>query len=263
MVTTGYKIADIGTDHGFVPISLVERKIIHSAIAMDVNDGPLEIAQKNIKNSGLSDVIKVRKSDGFESLSPSEVDCAILAGMGGHLIIKILSENWEVTRSLKECILQPQSEWEMVRGFLIEHGLRIIKEEMVKDSGKYYLIMKVTASHREEWLTENVSHQINYNEKCQGKSNVFLTNQNGKGQPDKTDINKRESNKWSKVELAYGKLLLESKNPILKEYLIKEINIKEKILEQLVKEDGEHIAWRRREVVEEIGLLNQGLERVE
>jgi len=216
MVTKDYKIADIGTDHGFVPISLIERKMIPFAIAMDVNQGPLEIAKDNITRAGLTDKIEVRQSDGFENLKPDEVDCAVIAGMGGNLIIKILYEQLQVTRSLKECIIQPQSEWKKMRGFLLEHNFAIIQEELVKDAGKYYLMMKVTA-------------------------------------------NKPERD-WNEVELAFGKLLIEHKNPVLLEYLQKEVNIKEGILEQLKEESGEHIEERKKEVSSEIKLLRRGLE---
>jgi len=154
MVTPGYKIADIGTDHGFVPISLIERSMIPSAIAMDVNDGPLAIAKENIHHAGLLDKVEIRQSDGLENLREHEADCAIFAGMGGNLIIKLLSDHWRITRSLKECILQPQSEWEKVRKFLLEHDLSIVQEVMVKDTGKYYLLMKVTANDSNEIWNE-------------------------------------------------------------------------------------------------------------
>ena len=216
MVTPGYKIADIGTDHGFVPISLIARRIIPSAIAMDVNDGPLVIARNNIEDAGLIDKIEVRKSDGLEKLRANEVDCAILAGMGGNLIIKLLSDNWEMTKSLKECILGPQSEWEKVRRYLLEHDFTILQEDMVKDAGKYYLVMKVVINESKE--------------------------------------------SWSEVELAFGKLLLNHKNPVLLEYLQKEIAIKERILELLKVETGEHIESRKNEMISQIKLINQGLE---
>jgi len=154
MVTKDYRIADIGTDHGLVPISLIERKIIPSGIAMDVNQGPLEIAKGNIEGAGLSHKIEVRQSDGLEKLKPYEVDSVVLAGMGGNLMIKILSEYWQVTRSLKECIIQPQSEWEKVRRFLVEHNFAIVQEEMVMDADKYYLVMKVIESEQESRWSE-------------------------------------------------------------------------------------------------------------
>jgi len=215
MVTPGYKIADIGTDHGFVPISLIERKIIPAAIAMDVNDGPLASARENIEEAKLLNKIEVRKSNGLENLTVNEVDCAIFAGMGGNLIIKLLSDHWKVTRSLKEFILGPHSEWEKVRRFLLDYGFSIVQEEMVKDAGKYYLAMKVISSDLKE--------------------------------------------SWNPVELAFGKLLLEAKNLILREVLQREITIQERILEQLKVETGEHIESRKKEVGLKINLLNQGL----
>ena len=229
MVTKNHKIADIGTDHGFVPISLIERKIIPSAIAMDVNQGPLEIAKENIESVGLSHKIEVRQSDGFERLKPNEVDCAVLAGMGGNLIVKILMEYWQVTRSLKECIIQPQSEWEKVRKYLVDHDFSIIQEEMVKDGGKYYLMMKVVV----------------------GQDPIY--------EDKRVESSWKERDNWSQTELSFGKLLLENKNPILEEYLLREVALKEEILEQLKKEMGEHIEARRKEILEEITLLKEGL----
>ena len=90
MVTPGGRIADIGTDHGYVPIYLVEQNKTDHAIAMDVRKGPLARAGENIVRFGCSDRIETRLSDGLAMLKPGEADTVIIAGMGGLLSIRIL-----------------------------------------------------------------------------------------------------------------------------------------------------------------------------
>lgn len=142
MVTAGNCLADVGTDHGYVPIYLYERNIISRGIAMDVNKGPLERARLHIAEFGFEDAIETRLSDGLAALKPGEADSVTIAGMGGPLIIRILSAYPEVTASLKELILQPQSEISEVRVWLYEHGYEIVEEHMVFEDGKYYPMFK-------------------------------------------------------------------------------------------------------------------------
>ena len=92
MVTPGGMLADIGTDHGYVPISLVQRKKVKRAIAMDVNIGPLQRANEHIREFKLEEYIETRLSDGVEKLEVGEVDSILIAGMGGELVIRILTE---------------------------------------------------------------------------------------------------------------------------------------------------------------------------
>ena len=153
MVTAGYCLADVGTDHGYVPIYLYERKIIPHAIAMDVNKGPLERAALHIAESGMKEAIETRLSDGLTALKPGEADSVVVAGMGGPLIIRILSAHPEVTESLKELILQPQSEISEVRIWLYEQGYEIVEEHMVFEDGKYYPMFKAVKNPEAEKLT--------------------------------------------------------------------------------------------------------------
>lgn len=143
LVTPGYRVADIGTDHGYVPIWLVKEGKIPSAIAMDVNAGPLQRADEHIREYGLENQIRTRKSDGLKELNLNEADSMIAAGMGGALIIQILDSSRDIVRSLKECILQPQSEIAKVRKYLIKHGFFIEDENIVYEDGKFYPMMKV------------------------------------------------------------------------------------------------------------------------
>ncbi len=154
MVTAGNCLADVGTDHGYVPIYLYERNIIPRAIAMDVNKGPLERAALHIAESGMKEAIETRLSDGLTALKPGEADSVVIAGMGGPLIIRILSAHPEVTESLKELILQPQSEISEVRIWLYEQGYEIIEEHMVFEDGKYYPMFKAVKNPETEKLTD-------------------------------------------------------------------------------------------------------------
>ena len=153
MVTAGNCLADVGTDHGYVPIYLYERNIIPRAIAMDVNKGPLERAALHIAESGMKEAIETRLSDGLTALKPGEADSVVIAGMGGPLIIRILSAHPEVTESLKELILQPQSEISEVRIWLYEQGYEIVEEHMVFEDGKYYPMFKAVKNPEAEKLT--------------------------------------------------------------------------------------------------------------
>ena len=96
----------------------------------------------------------MRRSNGLEKLSPGEVEAVIIAGMGGGLVMRILTEGQAVAETLQECILQPQSEIAKVREFLLQNGYQIVQEEMVLDEGKYYPMMRVVPSkesEREKW----------------------------------------------------------------------------------------------------------------
>lgn len=138
MVTPGNVLADIGCDHGFVSIYLVENKICPKVIAMDVNEGPLLRAKEHIEERELTEYIDIRLSDGMEKLAFGEADGILTAGMGGRLVTRILSDYLEKAKALKEVILQPQSELHIVRNFLTEQGFHILKEDMVEENGKYY-----------------------------------------------------------------------------------------------------------------------------
>lgn len=154
MVTAGNCLVDVGTDHGYVPIYLYERNIIPRGIAMDVNKGPLERARLHIAEFGFSDAIETRLSDGLAALKPGEADSVTIAGMGGPLIIRILSAYPEVTASLKELILQPQSEISEVRVWLYEHQYEITEEHIVFEDGKYYPMFKAVKNPECTKLTD-------------------------------------------------------------------------------------------------------------
>lgn len=150
LMTPGLTMADIGTDHGYIPIYMVTEKNCPHAIAMDVNQGPLERAREHITQYGLEAYIETRLSDGLSGLSEGEVRSILIAGMGGGLICRILEEGFEKQKGIEELILQPQSEIEEVRKFLRMRGLCIVQEDMILEDGKYYPMMKVVPGMAQE-----------------------------------------------------------------------------------------------------------------
>ena len=144
-------VADIGTDHGYIPIYMVQQHLAETAIAMDVNKGPLERAEANIQAYLMEEKIQTRLSDGAAALQSGEADAVIIAGMGGLLTIRILEAGAEVMSSVKTLVLQPQSEIGQVRKYLAGHGYRITGEDMVLDEGKYYPMMRVEHGQQEGW----------------------------------------------------------------------------------------------------------------
>lgn len=216
LVTEGFVVADIGTDHGYIPIYLTKAKKNSRVIAMDINEGPLERAKEHIQKEHQEMYIETRLSDGLQALYPGEVESVIIAGMGGGLIIKILEEYKDVTDSIKEFILQPQSEIMKVRTFLNEKGFVIIAEKMVFEEGKFYPMMKLK----------------------KGISKVY-----------------------TQEELRYGELLLKQKHPVLRLFLEKEIETKERVLSELCMRQGSHVVKRTQELREEVSYARNALLR--
>lgn len=216
MVSVCGVLADVGTDHGYVPIALVEKKKVKKAIAMDINAGPLERARKNIAASGLEEYIETRLSDGVLALAEREADSILIAGMGGELIIHILTEGESVCKQAKELILQPQSDLCRVREYLRLNKYKIVDEDMVCEDGKFYPMMRAV----------NVSHD---------------------------DVWDRMDEETTMVCDIYGPLLLKNGHPVLRRFLVKRHGQLSQILSQLEKQkETEAIVNRVREVREEI-----------
>ena len=143
MVTPGLRICDVGCDHAYVDIRLLQEGKVPSALAMDVADGPLATAAANLELTELSDRCITRKSNGLAAYEPGEADCMICAGMGGILMRSLLEAEPDKVRSFRELILSPQSEIHLVREWLFAGGFRIADEKFLTDEGKYYTVMKV------------------------------------------------------------------------------------------------------------------------
>ena len=141
-LVTQERIADIGTDHGYVPIYLYQKGKIKKAYACDVRKGPLEKCRRNIAIYGAADVIETRLGSGLTPLRIGEAETAVMAGMGGMLIVHILQESPEVAASLRELVLSPQRDFGEVRRYLHQIGFAIKEEHTLKEENKPYLLMR-------------------------------------------------------------------------------------------------------------------------
>lgn len=216
MVTSGGVLADVGTDHGYIPITLIQRQKIKSAIAMDINKGPLAHAQDNIASAQLGDYIQTRLSDGVAALGEGEADSILIAGMGGELVIHILSEGEKVCKAASELILQPQSDIRKVREYLRLHHYKIVDEDMICEDGKYYPMMRVINVELDNaWMKMDEQTRV----AC--------------------DI--------------YGPLLLRNGNPVLRRFLVRQHRQLTQILQTLQAQTmSEKIETRIAEVSEEL-----------
>ena len=143
MGQSGSRVADIGTDHGYLGIYLLQSGAARHVIACDLRKDPLENARRNAKLFGVDGEMELRLSDGLEKILPDEVDTVVMAGMGGDLIQKILSQcPWRKREGL-QFILQPQSAGNVLRRWLCEDGFEIQREEPVQDGHFLYTVKDI------------------------------------------------------------------------------------------------------------------------
>lgn len=211
MVTPGNRLVDVGCDHGYLDVSLVGAGICPRAIAMDVREGPLAAAKAHIAEAGLGDYIDVRLSDGLAGCGPDEADTLVCAGMGGRLMERILREGLEKACRMREMILQPQSELPQFRAFLREAGFEVIEEDAVFEDGKYYFAMKAVyglKTGKREKGREADGHFAAAAEVPGG---------NGSGGQDSAAAEERV--RQQRLYDLYGEVLLQSRHPVLLQYL--------------------------------------------
>lgn len=215
MITEGSVLADVGTDHGYIPIYLLQTGKISRAFAMDIRKGPLLRAREHVEAFGLGDYITLRLSDGVAALSKGEADSVLIAGMGGGVILHILEEGKKVIESAKELILQPQSEIEKVREYIYKKGYMVDREDIIFEDGKYYPMMHI--------VMDGIKQE-------------------------KPDYSLEE---WQ-VVYRYGGRLLQKRNPTLDQYLFYRIGQYEAILENLQNQRKETAEKRREEIKTEL-----------
>ena len=181
LVNHAKTLADVGCDHAYISINLLENGKVEKIIASDLREGPLNIAKENIKLAGFEDKIETRLCSGLEGFQAGEVDTILISGMGGMLVKEILSEGIKVVEAADTLILEPQSDLRVVREYLREIGFEIVEEDMLKESGKYYQIMKAVRAE---------AGQVSENE-------IVLM-----------------------AEDEFGPVLIKKKHPVLKEFLL-------------------------------------------
>ncbi|MCH5265318.1 MAG: SAM-dependent methyltransferase [Lachnospiraceae bacterium] len=219
-------VGDIGCDHGYASIYLCREKHCR-VIAMDVNRGPLAIAEKNIAQAGLAEQIECRRSDGMAELIPGEVDTLLIAGMGGMLTTRILESHPEVLQEIDMLVLQPQSDFYAVRKSVFSRGFAITRETICRDGGKYYIAIQAVRSRG-------------------------AGNQSGINQKTRT---------YTEAEYAFGRFLPEKNDRLYREYLLAEKAKTEHIQRELEEKEGasSHIQSRIQELSHTLELINQTL----
>ena len=145
-VPQGAILLDVGSDHAYLPIELVERGKIESAIAGEVVEGPYQSAVKNVEAHGLKEKIQVRLANGLAAFEEADqVSVITIAGMGGRLIARILEEDLDKLANVERLILQPNNREDDLRIWLQENGFQIVAENILEEAGKFYEILVVEA----------------------------------------------------------------------------------------------------------------------
>ncbi len=142
LVPKGVRVADIGTDHGYLPIYLTESGIAKKALACDINEKPLLSAKKNIVSAGAEN-IELRLCDGLTGIHPDEIDAAVIAGIGGEVISGIIDRCEWIKSDRYTLILQPTTSPERLREYLNSAGFSVEAEKAISDNGKLYSVMVV------------------------------------------------------------------------------------------------------------------------
>ena len=139
-------LADVGTDHAYLPIYMLAQKKIRFAVLSDINEGPLSKARENVRLSGFSNLVTLKLCNGASELAGLGITDYAVCGMGGELIAEIIKAAPHLKDSSVNLILQPMTRPEALRRFLCENGFRIIKELYVTDEGKHYVCMLASYS---------------------------------------------------------------------------------------------------------------------
>lgn len=251
MVTVGNRVCDVGCDHGFVPIYLIEQGISPYVLAMDVRSGPLNAAKEHIADRGLESAIETRMSDGLHKYNIDEADTLICAGMGGRLMMRILSDDPAKTESFRELILQPQSEIERFRRWLRMQGYCITDENMIEEDGKFYPMMRVRTD-----AEKRSGGVCGCEEICKELKDRHLRSCTGTEAQSNNICNLENDIVLCKLIDRYGPFLLLYKNNILESYLRHEEKLYREIMDNL-QTKGLSDEKRKNRYTEVMGLMRE------
>lgn len=278
-------IADVGTDHGYIPVYLVAVGKARRAIAMDINEGPLSRAKEHILQYGLEQKIETRLSDGCLALKPKEADVIVIAGMGGALMQRILTQGGKFAGTARKLVLQPQSEITAFREFLLRQGYRIVAEDMVLEDGKYYPMMAAEPVKKEAYAAvrdagkgQNAAEcgtRIQEKGGCHKAGKEQNAGECGTRTQEKGGCHGAESEQnvsvsgkkregadllQSSLACKFGPRLLEQRHPVLKQYLLRQQKQKQKILENMKANARQDVAARTEELSQELADIETALE---
>ncbi|WP_131036059.1 tRNA (adenine(22)-N(1))-methyltransferase [Clostridioides difficile] len=160
LVSDGKKIADIGTDHGYIPVYLLKEGKVPFAVLADVNKGPLDNAHKEVIQNNLLDKVDLRLGSGIEILEIGEVEEVIIAGMGGILISELLEAKKEVAHNVEKLILQPMQAQEELRYYLLNNGYEILEEVLVREDFRIYEIIVAKYTGKNTIIENEIYYEV-------------------------------------------------------------------------------------------------------
>mgnify|MGYP000003573118 FL=1 len=153
LVRQGARLADVGTDHGYLPVWLLQQGRIARAIASDINQAPLDHARATAAEYGVTAAMDFRLCPGLAGIRAEECDTIVIAGMGGETILSILEDARWTRDGAHMLILQPQTKVSLLRRWLSENGYRFLEEVLVQDKGQIYVVLRL-AGGEERRLSE-------------------------------------------------------------------------------------------------------------
>lgn len=268
LVNKGARVADIGTDHAYLPIYLVQNGISNKVYACDVRKEPLRRAKLHIDEYGLSDKITTKLCDGLKGINKGDVDTVTICGMGGKLMKNILKAGIDKLGDNTQLVLSAQSELRDFRKYLLETGIDIKSEHMLLEDGKYYFIFDCVYNTQDEYYL-NVTNiqQNNIYEHAAAAGDIhndnIHNNDSHKEDNDKEYNDKKKITAYAEEELRYGRYLLDNKSEVLYEYLNKELTSCNNIRNSLInnKEQSISIKSRIHAIDEDIDVINKALGR--
>jgi len=258
LVNKGARVADIGTDHAYLPIYLVQNGISNKVYACDVRKEPLRRAKLHIDEYGLSDKITTQLCDGLKGINKGDVDTVTICGMGGKLMKNIIKAGIDKLGDNTQLVLSAQSELRDFRKYLLEAGIYIKSEHMLLEDGKYYFIFDCVYNTQDEYYLNVTSiQQNNIYENAAAASDIHNNDSH------KEDNDKKKITAYAEEELRYGRYLLDNKSEVLYEYLNKELTSCNNIRNSLInnKEQSISIKSRIHAIDEDIAVINKALGR--
>lgn len=268
LVNKGARVADIGTDHAYLPIYLVQNGISNKVYACDVRKEPLRRAKLHIDEYGLSDKIITQLCDGLKGINKGDVDTVTICGMGGKLMKNIIKAGIDKLGDNTQLVLSAQSELRDFRKYLLEAGIYIKSEHMLLEDGKYYFIFDCVYNTQDEYylnVTNIQQNNIYENAASAGDihNNNIHNNDSHKEDNDKEYNDKKKITAYAEEELRYGRYLLDNKSEVLYEYLNKELTSCNNIRNSLInnKEQSISIKSRIHAIDEDIDVINKALGR--
>lgn len=268
LVNKGARVADIGTDHAYLPIYLVQNGISNKVYACDVRKEPLRRAKLHIDEYGLSDKITTQLCDGLKGINKGDVDTVTICGMGGKLMKNILKAGIDKLGDNTQLVLSAQSELRDFRKYLLETGIYIKSEHMLLEDGKYYFIFDCVYNTQDEYylnVTNIQQNNIYEHAAVAGDihNNNIHNNDSHMEDYDKEDNDNKKITAYAEEELRYGRYLLDNKSEVLYEYLNKELTSCNNIRNSLInnKEQSISIKSRIHAIDEDIAVINKALGR--